>query len=201
VSEPARRRLLRSPERAASILAAAACVFARSGYEATSMDEVAAEAGISKLIVYRHFNSKHDLYVAVLRHTADRIAEAKREAPSNPLEGGDPVGDVTEHLLATLRAARESPDGFRLLFFHAAREPEFAEHARQFTASQVAQAEQMLSTIQDPLLRRWAARLVSGAMVEGLLAWLDAGDPDRDPELARRLALAMAGIVGSLNWL
>jgi len=57
-STAARRRLLTTRERASSILEAAATVFAERGYDGSTVDDVAAAAGVSKLIVYRHFNSK-----------------------------------------------------------------------------------------------------------------------------------------------
>ena len=62
-------------ERQAAILQGAAAAFARSGYAATSMEEIAAASGITKLIVYRHFDSKEALYRAVLQRVFDRLAE------------------------------------------------------------------------------------------------------------------------------
>ena len=69
------RVLLDRPARRAAILAAAAGAFAERGFADTSMDDVAAAAGITRLIVYRHFDSKEDLYAAVLQHVRDRLAE------------------------------------------------------------------------------------------------------------------------------
>ena len=67
-------RLLRD-ERQAQILRAAATAFARTGFASTSMDDVAAEAGITRLIVYRHFDSKEDLYRAVLTKVTEQLGE------------------------------------------------------------------------------------------------------------------------------
>ena len=63
------------PTRRAAILRAAAAAFAERGFADTSMDDVAAAAGITRLIVYRHFPSKEALYVAVLEGVRDRLAE------------------------------------------------------------------------------------------------------------------------------
>ena len=73
VTETTTRRLMQRDERQAQILAAAAAAFARTGFAGTSMDDVAAEAGITRLIVYRHFDSKEDLYRAVLTKVTDRL--------------------------------------------------------------------------------------------------------------------------------
>ena len=51
----------------AAILAAARQMFATQGYEGTSMDQIAAEAGVSKLTVYSHFGDKEALFAAVVR--------------------------------------------------------------------------------------------------------------------------------------
>ena len=60
---------------AQAVLQAAAEAFAHGGYAATSMEEIAAAAGITKLIVYRHFESKETLYRAVLEQVFDRQVE------------------------------------------------------------------------------------------------------------------------------
>src|SRR5262249_62182147 len=71
---PGKRKLLPRAERAASILRAASRTFARGGYADTSMDDIAAEAGVSTLMLYRHFNSKHELYQAVLDEVRSRLS-------------------------------------------------------------------------------------------------------------------------------
>jgi len=61
-----RSRLPRD-ERRAILLSAALEVFTVSGYHAASMDEIADRAGVSKPVLYQHFPSKLDLYLAVSR--------------------------------------------------------------------------------------------------------------------------------------
>src|SRR4029079_16549919 len=111
-------------ERHAAIIRGAAVAFARRGYAATSMEQIAAASGITKLIVYRHFASKEELYRAVLQRVFDRLAEefltGIRDAPDD--------GAGARALVAP---AREDPAGFQLLWRHAAREPQFADYARE----------------------------------------------------------------------
>ena len=54
-------------EKRAAILAAAKRLFPMAGFEGTSMDAIAAEAGVSKLTVYSHFTDKETLFVAAIR--------------------------------------------------------------------------------------------------------------------------------------
>ena len=102
--------------------AGAAAAFARTGFAATSMEDVAAACGVTKLIVYRHFDSKEELYRAILQRVFDRQAEELVRA--SPTAGAPGVGART-----LLTVAREDPAGFVLLWRHAAREPQFADYA------------------------------------------------------------------------
>ncbi|MFN2617522.1 MAG: TetR/AcrR family transcriptional regulator [Thermoleophilaceae bacterium] len=69
------RRRLTKDERRARILDAAAEVFASRGYEGTSIDEVAEAAGISKPVIYDHFDSKKDLHIALIdKQTEDMLS-------------------------------------------------------------------------------------------------------------------------------
>lgn len=193
------RRLLRAPERAASILTAAAAVFARQGYAATTLDEVAARAGVSKLIVYRHFNSKKELYAAILDQVRDRLAAVAQPAGVVDETGGEAaIRAAAAALAGTFAVARQLPDGYRLLHRHAAREPEFAGHAEQVLAAERTRVAALLGNVADPLIRNWMARLVAGTVNEAFLEWLEIGEPARDAEMVDRVAYLLAGMVGSL---
>lgn len=69
---PTRRGRPRDPERLQRIVTAAARQFHEHGLSGTSMDAIAAEAGVSKMTVYSHFPSKGDLFIAAV---ASRTAE------------------------------------------------------------------------------------------------------------------------------
>ena len=177
------RRLPRA-ERRDQILAAATRAFARAGFAATSLDDIASEAGISRVILYRHFESKTDLYRAVLDRVGGRLSAT--------------VGtrDYTASSVDTLIAvAATDPDGFRLLFRHAAREPEFRHETDQLHATSVAVAQrELMKQIPDTRWRTWAAHLVPAVAIEAVMAWLDAGQPDRN-EAAERINQAIRGVI------
>ncbi|MCT1866654.1 TetR/AcrR family transcriptional regulator [Dermabacter sp. p3-SID358] len=69
-----RRRLPRA-ERRAQLLDVATSRFGERGYHPTSMDDIAEAAGVTKPVLYQHFDSKEDLYIAVI----ERIGEVLRE--------------------------------------------------------------------------------------------------------------------------
>jgi AcrR family transcriptional regulator len=177
-------RRLRRAERREQILAAATRAFARAGFAATSLDDIAAEAGISRVIIYRHFESKTDMYRAVLDRVCAHLVESVGEADFD----GDSIP-------ALVRAAAAEPDGFRLLFRFAAREPEFRGVVQAFAADSTDIAHRHLAPqIPDPDWAEWAARLVPTVTIEAVIAWLDCGgsDPDR---AATRIAAAVRGVI------
>ncbi|SRR6266508_70820 len=184
VREPSQR--MRRPERREQILRAAARAFGRAGFAATSLDDVAQEAGVTRAILYRHFESKADLYRAVLDQAERRLADAT----GAPTFTNDSIDGL-------LDAASENPDGFRLLFQHAAREPEFRAELDVLRATSVGVAlEQLSGRVPDQAWARWAAHLMAFTTIEAVIAWLDAGEPDRD-RAARRIRHVVAAIVRS----
>jgi AcrR family transcriptional regulator len=190
VADTTKRRLLRTEERQAQILGAASRAFARGGFAATSMDDVAAEAGITRLIVYRHFASKEALYRAVLTLVADRLRQEFLAAM--PRAAPEDHGWIHRMMLSI---ARENPAGFRLLMVHAAREPQFAVHHDEWEAKARGVAEAMIGDrFDDPALKAWATRTIVASLVESVLAWLDCGPVSRDEEFVERAGAALAAM-------
>src|SRR5690349_18724797 len=131
-------RQLPRTERHATILRGASQAFARGGYAATSMEDIAAASGITKLIVYLHFQSKQELYQAVLQRVSERVGEEFQAG----IERGEREGLTVR---ALLRVGRDYPDGMLLLFRHAAREPQFAAYAMEHRERSVQGAMAKLS--------------------------------------------------------
>jgi AcrR family transcriptional regulator len=184
--EPVRR--LPRVQRREQILSAATEAFARCGFAATSLDDVAAEAGVTRVILYRHFDSKTDLYQAVL----DRMC-ARLEAHVPAAAGGFTDASID----GLIEAATESPAGFRLLFNHALREPGFKDCIEKFRADATAAAfKQISALVADEGLARWAAQLAPTVAIEAVIAWLDAGQPDPG-QAAARVRHTVMGVVGA----
>ncbi len=98
---------LRAPVRRRQLLQVAADVFARRGYRGASTAELAAMAGVTEPILYRHFESKRDLFVAVIDEAGERLVASWR----SELERLDDPGKR----LAALLAAGLEPVGRQVL--------------------------------------------------------------------------------------
>jgi AcrR family transcriptional regulator len=180
----------RSPERRLALLHAAASAFAHGGYAATSMEEIAATAGVTKLIVYRHFRSKEALYRAVLEQVFDRQVELFLE---NLAQGRQAEGTTR----ALLTVARESPDGFRLLWRHAAREPQFGEYALSLRDTAVSAARDVVAPRVAAPEAEWAAQTLFDHLVDAVLNWLDYGSARHDDDFVALETAAIRGTVAA----
>lgn len=69
---------------AARIVQTAEALFSERGYDAVSVSDIAAGAGISKSTVFHHFETKEELYFAVMRHSATRFAAVLDELEQQP---------------------------------------------------------------------------------------------------------------------
>ena len=184
VAPPSPRRARRE-----AILEAAASAFAHTGYAATSMDEIASASGITKLIVYRHFDSKEALYRSVLEQVFSRQAEL---FVANISEGLQAAGATR----ALLEVAREWPDGFRLLWRHAAREPQFADYAHDLRDIAVNAARDVVSAFIGASVAEWTAQTLFDHLIDAVLNWLDHGDAAHDDQF---VALETAAIQATLT--
>lgn len=181
---PRRATLMRRTERRQALLTAAAHAFAGGGFAGTSLDDIAAEAGVSRVLIYRHFDSKDQLYRAILDQTRDDLARATG-AP-------DQLGPSS--LQALIQVAQAHPDEFQLFFRHASREPDFRAHADWLRVAMTETALPYLRPLlPDDRLRMWAAELIPAATIEAIIAWLHAGCPA--PERAAETIAAMIGAI------
>jgi AcrR family transcriptional regulator len=106
-----RVRRLTAAARRAQLIDVGRAVFAKRGYDATSVEEIAEHAKISKPIIYEHFGGKEGLYAVVvdreMEYVVRRIAEA--------IATGSPRQRLERSALAFLPYVRDHPDGFAVL--------------------------------------------------------------------------------------
>jgi AcrR family transcriptional regulator len=154
------------------------------------MEDVAADAGVTKLIVYRHFAAKESLYRAVLERVFDRQVELFVENMNAGLEAGGATR-------ALLTVGREYPDGFRLLWRHAAREPQFADYVHEFRDTAVSAARAVVEPFLAAEYREWAAQTLFDHVVDAVLNWLDHGELARDEDFIALEATSLRATVAA----
>lgn len=100
-------------QRRAQLLEAASQVFTTKGYHAAAMDDIAEAAGVSKPVLYQHFSSKLDLYLALLDQACQRLVTKVTEALAS-------TEDNAERVVATMTAFYDLVSSeraeFRLIF-------------------------------------------------------------------------------------
>ena len=102
---------LSAAERRSQLVAVGRTVFAEHGYDATSVEEIAERAGVSKPIVYEHFGGKEGLYAVIVDREMEHVITSVSEAISD----GTPRQRVAAATLAFLTYVKEQPDGFAVL--------------------------------------------------------------------------------------
>ena len=171
-------------------------VFAANGYHETTMDDVAAAAGVTKPVVYQHFPSKRALFLELLGHVGRRLAEMVTSATAGTTSPHDQVRLGFRAYFEFV--AREGPS-FRLLFGDGVRvDPEFARVVSGVEREIAAIIAGLITTegLDD------AGRLVLAHGILGMAEatgrhWYANGKPGDPAHLAERVSdLAWSGLRG-----
>jgi TetR/AcrR family transcriptional regulator, mexJK operon transcriptional repressor len=125
-----------------AIAAAALRLFLRDGYERTSVDAIAAEAGVSKRTIYNRYGDKENLFLSVLRETYAAMMTTFRRIAEVHLHGASPAAgtDVEQELIVFAREVTRqlttAPDRIALVRLILAEAPYFPALIRQEMGSQ-----------------------------------------------------------------
>lgn len=116
MSAPARQRL-HVDERKSQLLDLAIALFGDRSYEEISIDEFAKRGGISKGLLYHYFPSKRALYVAAVKHAAERLLEETKVEPTSDAETArpGPHDALRQGLAAYLRYVEEHAAAYAFL--------------------------------------------------------------------------------------
>ena len=181
-------------ERRAQLLEVGRSIFSERGYEATTVEEIATRAKITKPVVYEHFNGKEGLYAVIV----DREVQSLLGRITQSLEGDHPRALLEQAAYAFLTYIEEEPAGFRILVRDSP-----VTSATGTLASVIGDiATQVEYILRDEFKQRGfdtkLSPLYSQALV-GMVAlvgqwWLDAGEPKRKDVAAHLVNLAWNGL-------
>ncbi len=181
-------------ERREQLLDVGRSLFAEKGFEATSIEEIAARAGVSKPVVYEHFGGKEGLYAVVV----DREMSDLLNRLTAALSSGHPRKLVEQSALALLTYIEEQTDGFRIL----SRDSPVAGASGTFSSL----LSDIASQVEHILGREFAARGIStelapmyAQMLVGMVAltgqwWLEERKPKREEVAAHLVNLGWNGL-------
>jgi len=191
----------RQADRRRQILDAAVKVFARSGFHASRVGDIAEEAGVAYGLVYHYFKSKDELLETIFRDTWTQMLARVREVEASGVPAREQVRQVTALLLRTWR---RDPDLVRVLV----REVTRSAHVQQ-EVEEIAQAMQALEGIiqrgqeagefNSGLDPRLGAVVFYGALDEILTGWVLGQLPDRDEDIAKAERNVVSLLVGGLS--
>lgn len=184
------------PERRAQILRVARRVFGEGGFHGASMDDIAREAGITKPILYDHFESKADLYLALVESDAAVLKERVQSALVAPITNRE---RIRESFRAYFDFVDEHAEGLRLIV------RESQAPTLSSTVDQV--RENILGAVASVIQASSQGRVGAAdadTVAVGLVAMVEAGaqrSPSGSPEIrARQLdmltLLAWRGVLG-----
>ncbi|MDT4893947.1 MAG: hypothetical protein QOE97_2982 [Pseudonocardiales bacterium] len=182
-------------ERREQLLDVGRSLFAQRGFEATSIEEIAARAGVSKPVVYEHFGGKEGLYAVVV----DREMSDLLERLTAALSEGHPRKLVERAALALLTYIEEQTDGFRIL----SRDSPVAGSGGGTFSSLL---NDIASQVEHIMSREFASRGIStklapmyAQMLVGMVAltgqwWLEERKPKREEVAAHLVNLGWNGL-------
>jgi AcrR family transcriptional regulator len=178
-TSPTRRRLP-TDERRALILDAASRLFGARGYDGARLDDIAAAAGVTKPILYRHFDGKQALYLALLERHRDDLGRFAGAIPDR--------GSIDQRLRAVLEVwfayVETHTYAWRMLFRDTGGGPEVQAFRLQVHArARAVLVEIIRSTGKAPIPRHELeplAELLSMGMASLVLWWLENPDANRE---------------------
>lgn len=181
-------------ERREQLLDVGRTLFAERGYEAASIEEIAARANVSKPVVYEHFGGKEGLYAVVVdREMANLLARV-----TGALSGGHPRELLEQAALALLAYIEQDTDGFRMLV----RDSPVTSSGGSFSSLISDIASQVEYVLAGEFKTRGFDTRLAGLYSQSLVGmvaltgqwWLDVRKPKRDEVAAHLVNLAWNGL-------
>ena len=184
---------LSATARREQILDVALEVFGRAGYHGASMNDVADAAGVTKPVLYQHFDSKRDLYRALLDEVGSRLVSAIVRATADAPDGRS---QTERGFRAYFRWVAEDHDEFKLLYGGGTRrDDEFRGAIRRVTDEAAKAIAPLITVAIEPEHRRTIAHALIGLAEGASRRLVELGDDFEPDEVARQVSdLAWAGL-------
>jgi AcrR family transcriptional regulator len=182
------------------LLDAAVRVFARKGYHAARVGDIAEEAGVAYGLVYHYFGSKEEVLRSVFRETwraLIRTIESVEEGDDSPPEQLRKVAEIL------LRSWRRDPDLVRVLVREVTRSGHLAGEVDEIDASfaaiqKIVERGQADGSIRTDLDARLASYVFYGAIDELLTGWVLGRLPDSEEDVAGAERTVVEIVTGGL---
>ncbi|MFG2007340.1 TetR/AcrR family transcriptional regulator [Spirillospora sp. NPDC048911] len=192
-----RRKRMTGKERREQLLTIGRTLFAERGLDGTSVEEIAAAAGVSKPVVYEHFGGKEGLYAVVVDREFERLLGLITEALGSAVHYR---GKLEKAALALLEYIEENPDGFRIIV----RDSHGGTGTGSFASllSEIAgevehvMAQELDRHDYDEKFAPMYAQMLVGMVALTGQWWLDARKPRREEVAAHMVNLAWNGLSG-----
>jgi TetR/AcrR family transcriptional regulator, fatty acid metabolism regulator protein len=197
---PNRTNAQAQEEKRRLLLDAAVRVFARKGYHASRVGDIAEEAGVAYGLLYHYFGSKEEVLRTVFRETWRELIQTIKSVE----ETGDPPREQLRKVAEILlRSWRREPDLVRVLVLEVTRSPhlpgEMDEIVESFAAIQeIVERGQADGSIRADLDARLASYVFYGAVEELLTGWVLGRLPDSEEDVARAERTLVEIVTGGL---
>jgi AcrR family transcriptional regulator len=181
-------------ERRQQLLEIGRRLFAERGFEGTSIEEIAAQAGVSKPVVYEHFGGKEGLYAVVV----DREVERLTTITMTLLDGKQSRPKFEAAAVTLLRYIEDNADGFRILVRDSSPGATTGTYGTLLSdiAGQVEyiMADFLKSRGRDPKLAPMYSQMLVGMVAFTGQWWLDARKPKLEQVATNLIDLAWNGL-------
>ena len=182
------------------LLDAAVRVFARKGYHAARVGDIAEEAGVAYGLLYHYFSSKEEVLRNVFRETWRALIatiESVERGEDTPREQLRKVAEIL------IRSWKRDPDLVRVLVLEVTRSQLLAGEMDEIVASfsviqAIVESGQADGSVRRDLVARLASYVFYGAIDELLTGWVLGRLPDSDEDLARAERTVVEIVAGGL---
>jgi TetR/AcrR family transcriptional regulator, fatty acid metabolism regulator protein len=169
------------------LLDAAVRVFARKGFHAARVGDIAEEAGVAHGLLYHYFSSKDEVLATIFRETWTDLLDAVDDVEQSDAGAREQLRQVSAILL---RSWRRNPDLVRVLVREVTRSSEVERRIGEIDAAfealeRIVRKGQAGGELREDLDARIAAVVFYGALEEILTGWVLGQIPDDDEDIAR----------------